>query len=71
MTLAIVGVMIDLLAADFLQRFIQTLLYRTEANDIATTAAASALLLLAAFLAVYLPARRAARLDPTVTLRYE
>lgn len=71
MTLVALGIAGGLLAAWFLQRFIRTLLYRQEINDAVTLMAVSSLLLISALLAVYIPARRATRLNPTVTLRYE
>ena len=48
-----------------------TLLFNLEPNDPATLAAACVLLTLIAALASFLPARRAARLDPLVALRQE
>ena len=52
-------------------RLLQSLLYGVEATDPATFLTVSLLLTAAAFLASYLPARRATRLDPATTLRQE
>jgi putative ABC transport system permease protein len=54
-----------------LTRFLASFLYEIKATDPATFAAALVLFLGAACLAALLPARRAARIDPMVTLRYE
>jgi len=66
-----IGIIAGLVAAWLLTRFLRSLLYRPDANDTLTLAAVSFLLLFAAFLAANIPARRAARVDPTVALRYE
>jgi predicted permease len=52
-------------------RFISSLVFGLTTKDPETTAIAIALLLAAAFLASYLPARRASRIDPAVALRGE
>jgi ABC-type antimicrobial peptide transport system permease subunit len=50
---------------------VSTFLYGVKANDPLTIAGAALLMVAAAALAGYLPARRASRVDPMVALRYE
>ena len=69
--LALAGVAIGLLAAFLLARLISSLLFQTSASDPPTFSIVPLLLLAVALLASYLPARRAARVDPMVALRYE
>jgi len=52
-------------------RLLRTLLYGVAANDFSIYAIVMLLLSAAAFLASYIPARRAMRVDPMVALRYE
>ena len=52
-------------------RFLRSLLYGVTPNDPVTLAGASALLVLIALLASWIPARRAARVDPAEALRAE
>jgi predicted permease len=54
-----------------LSRFVQSHLYGISATDLSTMATAIAILLGTAFVAALVPAVRAARVDPTVALRYE
>jgi putative ABC transport system permease protein len=69
--LACLGVVIGLAAAAGLARLMSALLFGVSPLDWTTYAAAAAVLLLACALASYLPARRAATIDPMETLRAE
>ena len=71
MLLASVGVAIGLAAALSLTRLISGLLFGVSATDPLTLIIFAGVLALVAFLANYIPARRAARIDPMVALRYE
>ena len=67
--LALIGVAIGILASLALARLIASLLYETAPSDPVTFVAMVALLGAVALLAGYLPARRASKIDPMVTLR--
>jgi ABC-type antimicrobial peptide transport system permease subunit len=69
--LAVVGVVIGLALSVALTRVIAKFLYGVTATDAATFAAGAAVLCVVAVLASWLPARRAARVDPMVALRAE
>jgi ABC-type antimicrobial peptide transport system permease subunit len=66
-----VGISLGLGASLAAGRLVISLLYGVRPNDPAQLAAATLILAAAAALAGYLPARRAARLDPMITLREE
>jgi len=69
--LAGLGAFLGLIAAVGLTRLMLSLLFRTAALDALTFAAVSALLIVAATLASYVPARRATALNPLEALRTE
>src|SRR5438445_3230990 len=68
MTLAAIGVVAGLAGAFSLTRVMASLLFNVRPDDPATYLAISFLLNVVAFLACYLPARRAAKLDPVIAL---
>ena len=68
-TVAVGGLVAGVLAALGLSRVLDSLLFEVSASDPAAFAVLTLPLALAALLACYLPARRAARTDPMVALR--
>ena len=68
MTLALIGVIAGLAGAFALTRVIANLLFGVGASDPLTFIAISLLLIFVCLIACYLPARRAARLNPTIAL---
>ena len=67
----LIGVAIGLAGSLVLTRTVKSLLFGVTATDPLTFAAVVLLLVTAALLACYIPARRATRVDPMVALRYE
>jgi putative ABC transport system permease protein len=70
-SLAFAGLGLGLVGAMILGRAMQTTLYGVGTVDAGPFAVVAVVLLGAALLACYIPARRAARVDPMVALRYE
>jgi putative ABC transport system permease protein len=75
MGMALLGVILGLVVALLLsftaKRFITGLLFEVSVHDLTTFAVAPILLAIIAFLSIYIPARRATKVDPMVALRYE
>jgi putative ABC transport system permease protein len=69
MSLAMVGVVIGLVASFGLMRVLSSLLYGVSATDPITFGLIALLLTGVAFLACYIPARRATRIDPKIALQ--
>jgi putative ABC transport system permease protein len=71
MRLAAAGVAIGLAGAAAATQLIRSLLFGVTPSDVPTFAGIATLLAATAFVASYIPARRATRVDPMVALRYE
>jgi len=69
--LAVIGLLLGLVGAYFVGRAMQSMLFGVRAFDVSGFTAVGLILLTAALLACYLPARRAASLEPMRVLRME
>ncbi|MGB7022840.1 MAG: ABC transporter permease [Candidatus Acidiferrales bacterium] len=67
----VVGIAAGLLGSIWITRLVKGLLFGLMPNDPVTIALAIAAMVMVAFVATYIPARRAMRVDPMVALRYE
>lgn len=71
LALAAAGVSVGLAGALAVTRLMTTLLYGVSPTDLATFLAVAGILIAVTVVAAFVPARRASRVDPIVTLRYE
>ncbi|MEM7584196.1 MAG: ADOP family duplicated permease [Acidobacteriota bacterium] len=71
MMLTLIGIAIGLVGALWSSPLLESLLYGVQPRDLRVLAGVVAVVLLAAFAAAYLPARRASRFDPLVALRHD
>jgi ABC-type antimicrobial peptide transport system permease subunit len=71
MLLVLIGVVAGLVAAFLLTRIMESLLFGVSARDMATFMGIPIVLAVVAFLSIYVPARRAMRVNPMVALRQE
>jgi putative ABC transport system permease protein len=71
MMLAVIGVALGLIGAFLLTRVMTTLVFQVTVRDPITFIAVAALLIAVAFVACFVPALRATKVDPLVALRYE
>lgn len=69
--LALVGLTLGIVASLFLTRFLRSMLFGVRTTDVLTFATVAAVLCAVAIVACYLPARRAAAVDPMQALRTE
>jgi putative ABC transport system permease protein len=69
LTLVAIGLAIGLVASANLTQLVASFLFGIRALDVVTFATMSAILVIVALVACYLPARRATRVDPVVALR--
>ena len=71
MTLVVIGTIVGLVGAYAVTRVMSNLLFQVTPTDLATFVAVPVILLLVALVACLIPARRATKVDPLITLRYE
>jgi len=71
MSLVLIGVVLGVAGAYAVTRTIRSLLFEVGTTDPLTFVLVSMLLAIVGFIACYLPARRATKVDPLVALRYE
>jgi ABC-type antimicrobial peptide transport system permease subunit len=69
--MALIGTAVGIVLSLLLFRGLHTVLYGVQSTDFVTMGAVSALLLTVAFIASYVPAIRATKVDPVIALRNE
>jgi putative ABC transport system permease protein len=69
--LTLVGIAVGIMGALVLSHLLSSMLYGVGTSDLFTFGSVSLLLIMVALLACYLPARRAARMNPLRALRCE
>jgi predicted permease len=71
LALAVTGLILGIAASFGMTRYMGSILYAVHPGDPVTLIAVTAILLFVAFVACFIPARRATNVDPMVALRYE
>jgi putative ABC transport system permease protein len=71
MVLTLTGLVVGVAVGSVATRVLSDMLYGVTATDPLTFVGVPILLLIVAFLACYIPARRATKVDPLVALRYQ
>jgi len=71
LALTVIGTVLGLVCTFYATRVLRDMLFGVSLHDPLTFAAVIALMCAAALLASYIPARRAAKVDPMVSLRYQ
>jgi putative ABC transport system permease protein len=71
LSLSLIGMAIGATLAFLMLRALRSVLYGVGATDLPTIAFVSLMLLFVAFVASYIPALRATRIDPVIALRHE
>lgn len=69
MALAVVGLIVGIAGSLALTRLLESMLYEIEPTDPATLIIATLVFLLVALMAIWVPARRATKIDPMEALR--